>query len=57
MAYAMDSRAFGAYPRRTWLDTIKMSALDYLAFAASLVFCALALVLNFTLKQLIFQMK
>jgi energy-coupling factor transport system permease protein len=49
MAYAMDSRAFGAHPRRTWLDTIKMSALDYLSLAASIAFCVLALVLNFAL--------
>ena len=47
MSFAMDSRAFGAYPGRTWLQPISMSAADYRALAASLVFCTIVLVLNF----------
>jgi energy-coupling factor transport system permease protein len=47
MAYAMDSRGFGAYPRRTWLERIKFSFVDGLACAVSVVFCALALAANF----------
>ena len=49
MAYAMDSRGFGAHPKRTWLEPIKFSSLDFWAGAASVVFCAVALVINFSL--------
>jgi energy-coupling factor transport system permease protein len=47
MSFAMDSRAFSAYPGRTWLEPIKMSGADYRALAVSLIFCTLILVLNF----------
>ena len=47
MSFAMDSRAFGAYSGRTWLEPVKMSAADWRALAVSLVFCTLILVLNF----------
>jgi energy-coupling factor transport system permease protein len=46
---AMDSRAFGAYRTRTWLTEIKMKREDFLAFAASIVFSAVILTLNFAL--------
>jgi energy-coupling factor transport system permease protein len=47
MSFAMDSRAFGAYPVRAWLEPVKMSGADYRALAVSLIFCALTLVFNF----------
>jgi energy-coupling factor transporter transmembrane protein EcfT len=46
---AMDSRAFGACRTRTWLTEIKMKREDFLAFAASFVFSAVMLALNFAL--------
>lgn len=49
MGIAMDARAFGAYPTKTYLENIKMSSRDYIAFAAGIAYSALALTLNFTL--------
>ena len=44
---AMDSRAFGVYKTRTWLDKPKMSALDYRFIAISVIFCAGLLFFNY----------
>ena len=52
MAYAMDSRAFGAYPRRTWLAPLGMKACDYLALIISVIFCSLVLYLNFSIEKI-----
>ena len=49
-ALAMDSRAFGAYPARTYVRTIKFLALDGAAFAAGITWCALAIAANCLLK-------
>jgi energy-coupling factor transporter transmembrane protein EcfT len=38
VSLVMDSRAFGAYKTRTWLISIKMTARDYIALFAGLVF-------------------
>jgi len=43
---AMDTRAFGAYSTRTWLHEIKLSAADYAAFAAGIVWFAGAVTAN-----------
>jgi len=49
-ALAMDSRAFGAYRTRTWLLEIKLSAVDYGAFAAGIVWSVAAVTANGLLK-------
>jgi energy-coupling factor transport system permease protein len=49
MGIAMDARAFGAYPTKTYLESIKMSSMDYIAFAVVFAYSALALTLNFIL--------
>ena len=46
MALAMDTRAFGAYPDRTWLRDIKMSAADYGAFATGIAWAVIAVTAN-----------
>jgi len=46
MALAMDARAFGAYPNRTWLRDIKMSAADCGAFAAGTAWAVIAVTAN-----------
>jgi energy-coupling factor transport system permease protein len=43
---AMDARGFGAFKTRTWLERLRMSALDYAICAAGLVFALSALTLN-----------
>ena len=47
MAYAMDSRAFGAYARRTWRETLGMKARDYIALGCSAAFGTLVLCAHF----------
>jgi energy-coupling factor transport system permease protein len=47
---AMDTRAFGAYPTRTWLGGIHFSAVDYGAFAAGLAWSLVLITANFILK-------
>jgi len=49
-ALAMDARAFGAYPARTWLREIKLSAVDYGAFAAGIAWSVAAVSANCFLK-------
>jgi energy-coupling factor transporter transmembrane protein EcfT len=49
-ALAMDSRAFGAYPGRTWLREIKLSAIDYGACAAGISWSVAAVTANCLLK-------
>jgi len=51
MAYAMDSRGFGAYPGRTWLIPLRMKTCDLWAIVISVVFCGFLLGLNFYLRQ------
>jgi energy-coupling factor transporter transmembrane protein EcfT len=46
MSLAMDARAFGAYRTRTWLHEIKLSAVDYGAFAAGIAWFAIAVTAN-----------
>ena len=46
---AMDTRAFGAYKNRTWLEKLSMKASDYLALALGLCLTAVALFFNFWL--------
>jgi energy-coupling factor transport system permease protein len=46
---AMDSRAFGVYRTRTWLEKPVMKIRDYLFLAACLVFIAFVLTLDFLL--------
>ena len=43
---AMDARAFGAYRTRTWLHELKLSAVDYGAFAAGIAWSAIAVTAN-----------
>jgi len=50
-ALAMDSRAFGAYRTRTWMRELKLSALDYGAFAAGIAWCLTAAAANYFLKR------
>jgi energy-coupling factor transport system permease protein len=47
MGIAMDARGFGAHRTKTWLEKIRLSAIDRLIFAAALVYTALVLVFNF----------
>jgi energy-coupling factor transport system permease protein len=51
MGLAMDTRAFGVYPTRTWLRGIHFSAVDYGAFAAGIAWAAIALAANYLLKR------
>jgi len=46
---SMDSRAFGAFKTRTWLEKPVMKAHDYLFLAVFLVFSALAIFVNYFL--------
>jgi len=48
-AIAMDSRAFGIYKTRTWLDRPMMKRLDYLCITVCVLFSAGLLSLNFFL--------
>jgi energy-coupling factor transport system permease protein len=50
MGLAMDTRAFGVYPARTWLREIHFSAVDYGAFAAGLAWAAIALAVHYFIK-------
>ena len=47
MSYAMDSRAFGAYPCRTWREPLKMKTCDFYVIAVTFIFCSLLLIINF----------
>jgi energy-coupling factor transport system permease protein len=44
---AMDSRAFGVYKTRTWLDKPKMNLYDFLYIAGCLIFTAFILFINY----------
>ena len=46
----MDSRAFGVYNKRTWLDKPEMKKTDFFFLFAAVVFCAGVLILNGLLK-------
>jgi len=47
---AMDSRAFGAYRRRTWPRKTGLSAVDYTAIAAGIVYAAAVITANYIVK-------
>jgi energy-coupling factor transport system permease protein len=51
MGLAMDTRAFGVYPTRTWLREIHFSAIDYRAFVAGLAWAVIAVAANYFLKR------
>ncbi|MCL2184404.1 MAG: energy-coupling factor transporter transmembrane protein EcfT [Treponema sp.] len=46
---SMDSRAFGIYKTRTWIDKPKMKAVDFLFISACIVFFASLLIINYKL--------
>jgi energy-coupling factor transport system permease protein len=46
---SMDSRAFGVYPKRTWLEKPAMKVHDYICMAVCLVFAGVILSLNILL--------
>jgi energy-coupling factor transport system permease protein len=46
----MDSRAFGIYKKRTWLDKPEMKAVDFLFLFACVIFSAAVLCFNFLFK-------
>jgi len=46
IALAMDARAFGAYPTRTWLSELKLSAADYGTLAAGISWAVCAVTAN-----------
>jgi len=48
----MDSRAFGAYKTRTWLEKPKMKSLDFFFIAGSVVFFVIMMFINFYFKNL-----
>jgi len=50
VSIAMDSRAFGVYSTRTWLEKPRMTARDFAVFGFCAVFFAAMLFLNFKLK-------
>jgi energy-coupling factor transport system permease protein len=47
---AMDSRAFGVYKTRTWLDKPKMKSLDYFFMTGSVVFFIIMMFINLKLS-------
>ena len=47
MAYAMDSRAFGAGQSRTWRKPLVVKTRDWLALAVSIIVCGCVLFINF----------
>jgi energy-coupling factor transport system permease protein len=49
MAYAMDSRAFGAYARRSWSEPLVMKKRDYAAIGISIAYCGIVLCAQFIL--------
>jgi energy-coupling factor transporter transmembrane protein EcfT len=46
----MDSRAFGVYKTRTWLEKPKMKSLDFFFIAGSVVFFVIMMFINFSFK-------
>jgi len=48
----MDSRAFGVYKTRTWLEKPKMKSLDFFFITGSVVFFVIMMFINFTFKNL-----
>jgi energy-coupling factor transport system permease protein len=47
LSLAMDSRGFGAFKTRIWLQESKFSAIDYLAFAVGVLYSAIAVTANY----------
>jgi energy-coupling factor transport system permease protein len=50
LSLAMDARAFGAFRTRTWLQGIQFSGIDYTAFAAGILYSAIAVTANYMLQ-------
>jgi energy-coupling factor transport system permease protein len=50
VSVAMDSRAFGVYKSRTWLDKPQMKTCDYVSITVCALFSAFALYANFFIK-------
>lgn len=48
---AMDSRAFGIYKKRTWINFPVMKARDYIVISLSFIFAAFILFLNFYMMR------
>jgi len=48
----MDSRAFGVYKTRTWLEKPKMKSLDFFFIIGSVVFFVIMMFINYTFKIL-----
>ncbi|MCL2214093.1 MAG: energy-coupling factor transporter transmembrane protein EcfT [Treponema sp.] len=46
---AMDSRAFGIYEKRTWIDKPEMRKIDYFFIAGSVVFFICIILINYNL--------
>jgi energy-coupling factor transport system permease protein len=53
MRVAMDARGFGAFPIKTYLEDLRMSAGDYFAVMVVVAFSVLALILNSTLQGIL----
>lgn len=51
ISMVMDARAFGAYPKRTWLREIRMSFADYAALSAGIIYSAAVLAVNFGIRR------
>jgi energy-coupling factor transport system permease protein len=47
LGLAMDARAFGAFKTRIWLEESRFSVIDYRAFAAGILYCAIAVTANY----------
>jgi energy-coupling factor transporter transmembrane protein EcfT len=47
---AMDSRAFGAHPKRTWLNEAKMKPIDFTVLAVGIAYAAGAMTANYILN-------
>jgi energy-coupling factor transport system permease protein len=49
LGLSMDSRAFGAFKSRIWLQETRFSAIDYWAFATGILYSAIAVTINYML--------
>jgi energy-coupling factor transport system permease protein len=49
LGLSMDTRAFGAFKTRVWLQETRFSVMDFWAFAAGILYSAIAVTLNFML--------
>jgi energy-coupling factor transport system permease protein len=51
MGLAMDTRAFGIYPKRTWIREIHFTAIDFWAFLAGIAWASAVIAANYLLKR------